>query len=103
MINLCHKRKSEVILHTRRYIEQASLRSKVKKSGVDRKKILAKKRGLHDLQKSDSFLIWTKSRNFYGINDPLKRPSLSHPTPLKPKQGLKGKEWRQDHWEDHRM
>lgn len=42
MINLCHKRKSEVILHTRRYIEQASLRSKVKKSGVDRKKILAK-------------------------------------------------------------
>lgn len=51
MINLCHKRKSEVILHTRRYIEQAFLRSKVQKSGVDRKKILAIKRELHDLQK----------------------------------------------------
>ncbi len=92
MINLCHKRKSEVILHTRRYIEQASLRSKVQKSGVDRKKILAIKRELHDLQKSDSFLIWTKSRNFYGINDPLKRPSLSHPTPPKPKLGLRDTE-----------
>ena len=51
MINLCHKRKSEVIHHTRRYIEQASLRSKVQKSGVDRKKILAIKRGLHVPQK----------------------------------------------------
>lgn len=92
MINLCHKRKSEVILHTRRYIEQASLRSKVQKSGVDRKKILAKNGVFTTPKKSDSFLIWTKSRNFYGINDPLKRPSLSHPTPPKPKLGLRDTE-----------
>ena len=64
MINLCHKRKSEVILHTRRYIEQASLRSKVQKSGVDRKKILAIKRGLHAPQKIWQFFDMDQKSKF---------------------------------------